>query len=173
MRKYLLAGAAVCLLALTIGLPTASASLVNRSVDKCEADATWQLTLNFSGASYADVTRTPGTGPGCRLVNATVNPDGTFSVSSINFLFGDTIRYNLIGVGVTGNPSFVGVATRSDGADRGPIAVVGGVSLTATTAGVGVAPGTGTAAVEYSPTGTCGTNCYTTHAVWVGTWSGP
>ena len=171
MRKYLLAGAAACLLALAMGVPAASASLVNRSVDKCEADATWQLTLNFSGTSYADVTRTSGTGQGCRLVNATVNADGTFSASSFDFAFGDTIRYNLLGVGVTGNPSFAGLATRTDGAERGPIAVVGGVSLTATVAGASVSGGT--AAVEYYPTGTCGTNCYRTHAVWAGTWPGP
>jgi hypothetical protein len=171
MRKYLLAGALVCALGLALGASTAAASLVNRSVDKCEADATWQLTLSFSGTSYADVTRDGTTGPGCKLVNATVNPDGTFSANSFNFAYGDTIRYNLTGVGVTGNPSFVGVATRTDGAERGPIAVVGGVSLTATVAGASVSGGT--AAVEYYPTGTCGTNCYRTHAVWAGTWSGP
>jgi hypothetical protein len=169
MRKHLLAGALACVLALAIGAPTASASLVNRSVDKCEADATWQLTLNFAGTSYADVTRTSGTGQGCRLVNATVNADGTFSANSFDFAYGDTVRFNLLGVGVTGNPSFVGLATRTDGAERGPIAVIGGVSLTATFE----ASGGGTGAVEYYPTGTCGTNCYRTHAVWVGTWSSP
>lgn len=169
MRKHLVAGTVACLFGFAIGTPAASASLVNRSVNRCEADATWQVTLSFSG-SYADVTRDTGTGPGCKAVNATVESDLNFSVTSDDYGYSDTIRYELVGAGVTGNSSFAGVATRTDGAERGPIAIVGGTSLTATVAGVG---NLGEAVVEYYPTGTCGTNCYRTHAIFEVSWAGP
>lgn len=169
MRTHFLAGMVFCLVGLVIGAPGASGSLVNRTVNKCEADATWQVTLSF-GSSYADVTRTTGTGPGCRTMNATVESDGNFSFTSGDNGYSDTIRYELVGAGVTGNSSFAGVATRTDGAERGPIVIVGGTSLTATVAGAG---GLGEAVVEYYPAGTCGANCYRTRAVWEGSWGGP
>ncbi|MDQ3935586.1 MAG: hypothetical protein M3340_13250 [Actinomycetota bacterium] len=153
---------AACAAMLAFGAPTASASLVNRTVYKCELDATWQVTLNFSGTSYADATET--TVPGsCRAVNATVQPDGTFSVTNRTFEGAVSVRWNLVGAGITGSPNFAGVATQPDGPGRGTFVIANGSILNATLAGV--YPDGEHFVAEVYGTGSCGTNCYRTRII--------
>lgn len=158
--------AAIAAAALALGAATASADVVNQAVVRCEnRTATWQITVGTT--SYADVTH-PAPAPGeCKTVGARVEDDLDFAVSSSDLITGSyTKRLVLLGAFVTGAPAFAGVGTSADGKVRGPIEVAGEGLLNATL--TTVQSGLSWVA-EYTPTGSCGANCYTTNFTLVGT----
>jgi hypothetical protein len=166
MRRVLIAVAS-CAAVLAFGVADASAT--SAAVYKCEADATWQVTLNLSGSSYADVTYDTGGNTGCRRLNATVESDGNFDVSLSDFGFAATSRWNLTGVGVTGVPgTFAGAAMNaSGGTGAGTVVIANGNTLNAEV--VFAKLNGDQQVVEVTGTSSCGTNCYRTHMVWEGT----
>jgi hypothetical protein len=161
--------AAICAAAFALAVGDASAA--SESLYKCEADATWQVTLNFTGASYADVTYDTGSGGtvGCRRENATVQSNGNFSVSLSDFGYATTARWNLTGVGIAGNPgTFAGAATYAGGGTgRGTFVIANGTALNAEL--VFAQLNGDQQVVEVTGTSSCGSNCYRTHMVWEGT----
>lgn len=169
MKRALIAlttGAAV----LALSAPAASGSLVNRTIEKCEADATWDFTLNLSGPSHVDVSY--DTGPtGCRAFEVFVDNNGDFSVSGSDDGRATSVRLNLTGVGAIGLPAFAGVANYAGRPDLGPV-VIDGTNLSATM--TAVSPDGYHVVAQYTGTGKCGTHCYTAHGVWEsGRYPGP
>jgi hypothetical protein len=164
--KRAILAAAACGAVLAIGSPSASAA-VGEHVYKCEGSATWQVTVTLS-QSYA--TRTlSGPIKACKQVHAVVEDDGNFAIYSEDTDPGSVSSTpNLVGGGVTGVPAFVGVVTSPSGRLRGPIVIAGPDSLTATIANADAPPGT--AVEEHLPDGSCGTNCWRTKAIWIGTY---
>jgi hypothetical protein len=157
----------MCLTVLAFAAPEASA--LGGSAYRCEADATWQVTLSFSGTSYADISyATASTTTGCKQVYANVEPDGDFVVANRDFGAAETHRWNLLGAGVAGNSgTFAGIATLADGPGTGTFAIVDGTTLQATLV---YAATTGEAIVaEVHGTESCGEGCYRTRMVWTGT----
>lgn len=101
--------AAMCLGMLSVGVSSAWAVQEQRTVFTCLGEAQRQITWDFGGSSYADVTYSPF--GGCKSERATVYENGDFSVSSIHEDypgFAGTVR--LEGVGATGGTAFVGTA---------------------------------------------------------------
>lgn len=152
---------------LGFGVPTASAA-VAQTVYKCEGTATWQVTIDFAGQSYADRTLTGQ----CKNVRAAVQDDGNFSIQSFDSS-GSTATFtlNLTGAGVTGAPVFVGVATSSgSGTLRGPVTIAGPETLNASIVATDSSPLIATEV--HTGAGSCGPSCYRTNVVWTGTRSG-
>lgn len=159
---------ATCVVMLGLTTTGASASLVNRTVSVCQADATWNVS---SPPATASVSWNTGFATGCKGLNGTVYEDGDFQVGT--FDFGDTGSgsFTLFGVTVTGQNSFAGALVAGDGTPVGTLEVVGGVALSAQLAWT--TPEGGQATVVFNPNGTCGSGCYKTRMVFQGAWSGP
>lgn len=151
-----------------LGAPMASADLVNQAVVRCQGTATWQITVGST--SYADLTHDPATLGVCKKVGAQVEDDLDFVLSNDDFLdtASYTQRFTLIGAFVTGLPAFTGVAIGPDGTVRGPLEIANTGTLNATITTVAQSGLRWTA--EYLPAGSCGTNCYRTNYVLIGTW---
>jgi hypothetical protein len=164
--KCALAALGAALTALSLGLSTAAAD-VGAGGRKCERDATWQVSVNPSGASYADVAYTTSPNALCRRINAIIMDDGNFSVSSTDVNDSYSARFDLLGAAITGSNAFAGTASFTNGTltMTGPV-VIASDKLTAQLTGWVASGGAVVAlAEEYIPMGGCGLNCYRTHMV--------
>lgn len=165
--KRLFSAAVVCAAVLGFGTPVASADVASEAVVRCQSTATWQVTVGAT--SYADLTHSPA-GPGeCKKLTATVHDDLDFAITNDDLLTTSyTERFSLVGAFVTGLPAFVGTAFGADGTARGPVEIVNANTLNAT---ITTVRNSGLRWVaEYTPTGSCGANCYRTNYTLVGFW---
>lgn len=167
MRKRAIVAAGACAAALALA-PGASAA-TDRTVYECTGTATWQVSINLAGQSTATRTLNAPLGS-CKKIHAGVADDGNFSVDS--FDTGDSAgpgTVTLTGVGATGTGVFFGVMTGGALISKGPV-VIAGDKLDATLTGADATPWTVTEI--HTGTGSCGANCYTTKATWIGTYAG-
>jgi hypothetical protein len=178
VMRRLAAVLGVAAAALSIGVSTASADLVHDGVRKCEWDATWQVTINPTGSSYADVTYVPtpsALNALCRRADAKVSGDGNLDLQTYDVSPAYTVRLDLLGAALTGSTAFAGTGTYNNGTViTGPVTIASD-SLTAalqasTTLG---SNGSAQSTEVHTPQGTCGLNCYRTHvvAVWAAAYS--
>jgi hypothetical protein len=163
--KWRVFAVAVGIAAFGLSAPIASADVVNQAVVRCVSTSTWQITIGTP--SFADLTHA-ASGPGvCKALTADVDDDLDFAVTHGDLITGTYAeRFTLVGAFVTGVPAFAGAALGPNGNGQIEIAGPGMLSGTITTA---ARPGLRWVA-EYVPDGSCGTNCYRTKHVVVGTW---
>jgi hypothetical protein len=148
--------------------PGASAA-IDRTTYECVGTGTWQVSINLVGQSYATRTLSAPAGA-CKKIHAGVTDDDNVSVNTYNI--GDAAgpgTVTLTGAGVTGVQAFVGVATVGGTSIGGPV-VIAGDKLDATLSAANATPWT--ANEVHTGTGSCGANCYTTKAVWIGSYAG-
>jgi hypothetical protein len=166
MKRLLTAGV-VCVAALGLGAPIASADLVNQAVVRCQSTATWQVTIGAT--SYADLTNAAPAPGACKKLTAEVDDDLDFALQSDDLLTSAyDERFTLVGAFVTGLPAFAGTALGQDGTVRGPVEIANAETFNATITTVSSSGLTWVA--EYTPAGSCGPNCYRTNYVLVGAW---
>jgi hypothetical protein len=164
--KRLVAAAIAGIAALGFTAPTASAEYVYEAVTRCEATATWRVSVGPT--SYADLA---GESPlACKWLAAKAEDDLDFEVSQFDLGPGFNPyafqRYTLTGAFVTGAPTFAAAASSPDGTVRGSMEVAGEGALNATL--IRVTPSVKWV-MEFTPLGSCGTDCYRTNFTWV--WS--
>lgn len=150
---------AICMVVLGVTTTSASASLVDRTLSVCVADAIWDVDVP---AATATMSWDTGFTPGCKALNGTVYEDGNFEVGTFDHGTSAGATLSLVGVTVTGQNSFAGTVW-SNGLPLGTLEVVGGVALSAQlafTTQAGAQP-----VVVFYPNGTCGTDCYKTRMV--------
>lgn len=155
--------AAACALA-TIGAPPmAQASGVTYDNDVCTVHAKWQLTIDFLGSSYADVTITDGSCTGFHVAADPANlSEEAHPTGGTEQPY--TFRVPL-STPVGGAAAYAAYAM----SDTGPVVVaVVGDQLTAAAVG---SPSTSLgrlpAVVAWLPAGGCGTGCFLTTGVGV------
>jgi hypothetical protein len=160
-RALLMVGA--CVAALGLGATSASGSVVNRTVEKCEVDAQWQFTLDFGGASYIDIT-SDSLPTGCKAFNAFVENDGNFRINSEDTGHLWTTRWDFTWAGVSAAPTVIaGLAKYQGGPDLGAVKLAG----SALHANIAAVAADGYQAVaEYHGTESCGPNCYQARGVY-------
>jgi hypothetical protein len=163
--KWRVFAVAVGIAAFGLSAPIASADVVNEAVVRCESTSSWQITIGTP--SYADLTHA-ASGPGvCKVLTADVDDDLDFALSQTDLITGTyEERFTLVGAFVTGVPAFAGAALGPNG--NGQIEVAGPDTFSGTITTV-ARPGLRWVA-QYLPDGSCGTNCYRTKHVIVGTW---
>ena len=163
--KWRVLAVAVGIAAFGLSAPIASADVVNQAVVRCESTSTWQITIGTP--TYADLTHA-ASGPGmCKVLTADVNDNLDFAVTQTDLITGTyEERFTLLGNLITEIPVFAGAALGPNG--NGQIEFAGRDTLSGTITTV-ARPGLRWVA-QYLPVGTCGTNCYRTKHIVVGTW---